>query len=29
MFDYSITLMEAEKGWIEKLIRRIEEGGYF
>ena len=29
MFDYSITLIEAEKGWIEKLIRRIEEGGYF
>jgi DNA-binding PadR family transcriptional regulator len=29
MFDYSITLIEAEKGWIEKLIQRIEEGGYF
>ena len=29
MFDYSITLIEAEKSWIEKLIQRIEEGGYF
>lgn len=29
MFDYSITLIEAEKGWIERLIQRIEEGGYF
>jgi DNA-binding PadR family transcriptional regulator len=29
MFDFSLTMIEAEKGWIEKLIRRIEEGGYF
>jgi DNA-binding PadR family transcriptional regulator len=29
MFDHSLTLIEAEKGWIVKLIRRIEERGYF
>lgn len=29
MFDYSVALIEAEKGWIEKLIERIENGGYF
>lgn len=29
MFDHSLTLIEAEKGWIEKLVRRIKNEGYF
>jgi DNA-binding PadR family transcriptional regulator len=28
MFDYSITMIEAEMGWIERLIQRIENEGY-
>ena len=29
MFDHSITVIETEKEWIERLIQKIEGGGYY
>jgi hypothetical protein len=27
MFDYSLTMIEAERGWLEALIQRMEKEG--